>query len=416
MALIMERRGIARNARRVRRAGLAALLAVMAAGCAQDRGAGPIAQRPADAAPAPAATGAAARVDLTAPVRVALLAPLSARDPAAAAEARGIADGARLAARERPGLIALDVRDTAGTRSGAAAAAAGVAAQGGAALILGPLYGDNAGPAADAARGRGVNVISFSNTPSAAGGGVWVSGLLARSEADRILGHAAGQGLAAIGMFRPDSAAGEVALEAAMDAARGLGVRIGPVVAYPRSFEGIQDAAPGYADAHRATGAQAVLLPDQGQGLQTAASFLNYHGISRRETQFLGLASWQSPATLAENALRGGRFAAPDPERMASFAVRYEAEHGRAPTALAWLGYDAAVAAAEMVRRARARGDATPFEAADITDPGGFEGATGPFRFTRDGLNRRALAVVEVGADGFRTVEPAPVALGGPGA
>jgi hypothetical protein len=405
--------GAARGLGRV--AAAAALLA--AAGCAQSSGPsqGPAAQAPSSP---PAASARAARIDPSAPAPVAVLVPLGASDDGAAAAARDVADGARLAA-EAAGarLIDLTVRDTGGTPDGAARAAR-AALDAGSGVILGPLFGANAEAAAAPAAARGVNLLSFSNTPSVAGGeagNVWLAGVLAGDEAERILAHVARIGVRTVGVYYPTDAAGAVGRDAVEAAGRRLGLRIAPVISYPRSFEGIQDSAQGYVEAHEAAGAGAVLLPDQGQGLQAAAAFLNYHGLSTRDTPFLGLASWDDPATPGENALIGGRFASLDPALTADFAARFRARWGRAPGPLAVLGHDATVAAAEMARRARAAGDDTPFDAEAITDPAGFQGAAGRIRFTRDGLNRRDLAVIRVVPGGFETVEPAGQATG-PGA
>ncbi|MFO7854419.1 MAG: penicillin-binding protein activator [Paracoccaceae bacterium] len=394
---------------------VAALLA--AAGCASSSGSGDGASAEAPAAP-PAAEARPAEMDPSAPAPVAVLVPLGAADSAAAAAARDVADGARLAA-EAAGarLVALEVRDTGGTSAGAERAAR-AALESGSGLILGPLFGANAEAVAAPAAARGVNLLTFSNTPSVAGGeagNVWLAGVLAEDEAERILAHAARRGVRTVGVYHPDDAAGAVGRRAAEAAGRRLGLRIAPTLAYPRSFEGIQDSAEGYAEAHRAAGADAVLLPDGGQGLQAAAAFLNYHGLSTRDTPFLGLAAWDDPATPTENALVDGRFASLDPELTADFAARFEARYGRAPGPLAVLGHDAATAAAEMARRARAAGDTTPFDAEAITDPAGFRGAAGRIRFTQDGRNSRDLAVIRVVRDGFETVEPAATTAG-PGA
>lgn len=409
MDRIMQGRTGGLNRRRLGALAVGAVALLLSA-CAQPpaRDTGPVGRAPAPATPAPAT------VDLSAPVTVALLVPLSASDPAAAAEARGLVEGARLALASASGLR-LDVRDTAGRPETAAAAARAAIAEG-AALILGPLYAANARAVAEPAAAAGVNVIAFSNTPSAAGGPVWLAGLLPGSEAERILTHAAAQGVRTVSLYRPDTPEGAVAAEAAAAAARRLGLRLHPDTAYPRSFEGIQDSAQAHAEAHRAAGAQALLLTDRDQGLQAAASFMAYHRVSVREGLLLGLSSWDGPATLTESALLGGRFAAPDPDRLALFAERYQAATGAAPTALAWIGHDAAAAAAQLLAAARRRDDRRPFDAAAITDRAGFQGAAGPFRFTADGLNVRSLAVVEVTRDGFVTREPVGALPVGPGA
>ncbi|MEO0682224.1 MAG: hypothetical protein AAF192_17605, partial [Pseudomonadota bacterium] len=378
-------RGAPRAGRRRRGLGAAALICAALAACGQSRApqAGPIAQTPAGGGGAGAAQPSVA---LDEPARVALLTPLGASDPGAQAAARAIADGARLAAAERPGLITLDERDTFG-RPDAAGAAVREASAAGASVVLGPLFGANAASVREAAKAAGLSAISFSNTPSAAGDGVWLAGLLAGSQADALLRHASRRAPGALGLYYPDTAPGQVARDALLAAAPGAGLSIQPITAYPRSFEGIETSSLGYAQAHAASGAGAVALPDRGQGLQAAASFLAFHGVGAPRTLLLGFADGAGPEALTENSLRGARFAVPDPRRMADFAARFQARFGRAPGDLAWIGYDAASAAAQMVSRARASGDATPFGPEDIADPDGFEGVAGRLRFTPDGLN-----------------------------
>ena len=57
-------------------------------------------------------------------------------------------------------------------------------------LILGPLFAHSVRAVADEARPNGVNVISFSNDVSVAGGGVYVMGLAPRSQIQRVVGYA----------------------------------------------------------------------------------------------------------------------------------------------------------------------------------------------------------------------------------
>ncbi len=404
-----------RKGRFLERAAWAAGLlgAALLAGCgAPQPETGPIAQQPTQAT---AGAGAGGLVDLSAPARVAMLLPLGVSDAAAASAARDMADGARLAEQENAGLISLDIRDTQG-QAAMASREARAAVDAGAALVLGPLFGANAGAAGESAASRGVNVISFSNTPSAAGRNVWIAGLLADTQARRILDHAASQGMRTVGLYYPLTPLGEVAREAASEAAMRSGVSLSPVSGYPRSFEDIQATSADFAAAYRGSGAQATLLPDDGQGLQAAASFLRFHGVGTRGDTMLGFGGWDSEALRRESSLAGGRFTALDPARMGDFSGRFQAVYGRTPGEFAWLGYDAAAAAAQMMRDGRARGDERPFGAEELTDPAGFSGAAGQWRLLPDGSNDRALAVMEMRPGGPVMVEPARMVVSGPGA
>ncbi|HBB85692.1 MAG TPA: penicillin-binding protein activator, partial [Sulfitobacter sp.] len=115
------------------------------------------------------------KIDTSAPVPVALLVP---RGGSASDEllATNLENAARLAMRDLDGVeIDLRVYGTAGNASKAAAVAS-QAVNEGAKIILGPVYGEAANAAGVAVASSGVNVISFSNNPTIAGGNVFVLG------------------------------------------------------------------------------------------------------------------------------------------------------------------------------------------------------------------------------------------------
>lgn len=383
-----------------RRGSLAAIVVALTLGACAPQPGGPGAGRGPDAAATPTA---APGVDPAGPVRVALLVPLG--NPDHAALGQSLVNAAELARGDLQG-IAIDLRvyETAGDAAQAGAAATRAVAEG-AAIILGPLFGTEVPAVRAAAAPRGIKVLSFSTTPSAAGNGVWLIGQTAESEAQRILGYARSQGIGSIGLFYPQSPSGEAAAAAVRAAAGRLGVEVTAALDYPRSFQGIQDRAKEYAEIHSAP---AVLLPEGGQGLRSAGAFLSYFGVRPGETRYLGLGQWNAPVTIQEAALHGGWFPAPDPDLFAAFAARYTAAYQQPPAAIASLGYDGVAAIGAMIRDARAAGSRDPFAEPALTDPSGFAGVGGAFRLRADGLNDRALAVMEVGADGFRVVDPAP--------
>jgi len=389
---------------------LLALAALLVAGCASQQPP----QRSVAAAPAPVApqTAGPRSVDLSGPVTVALLSPRSAGQAEIQAAAADIEAAARIAAAESPtASIDLRVHDTAGA-GGSAASAADAAIAGGAAVIVGPAFSDTTQAVGPAARRAGVTVLSFSSDMQAAGDGVWVLGDLPENEADRILAHAAARGAQGVALVRPRTPYGDLAERAARAAGGRHGVTLTDVVAYDRSFEGVQQAITDAAPALRSSPADTVLIADTGQALSIVAAFLDFNEVSPRDRRFVGLSGWRAPETLQEPSLRGGLFAGVDPDAGASFTAKFLAETGRAPHPRAWLGYDAVKAVAAMIEDARAAGDATPFDAAAVTRAGGFDGARGRFALRGDGGNRRALSVFQVTADGFEVVDGAPVGAG----
>ena len=104
--------------------------------------------------------------------------------------AKNLENAARLAIRDLDGVqIDLRVYGTAG-KAGTAATAAAQAVTDGAKIILGPVYGEAANAAGLAVADAGVNVLSFSNNTTIAGGNVFVLGPTFNNTANRLVDYA----------------------------------------------------------------------------------------------------------------------------------------------------------------------------------------------------------------------------------
>lgn len=347
------------------------------------------------------------RIDTSPDALIAILAPLTAPDARLKEIAQGIVDSAQLAVTDvNDPRIRIREYDTAGDPVRAAQMAEAAIADG-ADIIIGPVFGAAAKSVGPVALKSRVNVITFSTDATAAAENVFLIGSLPQGEVARILSYASAQGLFRIGAFAPEGAYGDQVIAAMRDAAPGAGASIDSIGRYGRTFEAIQASAQSFAAVNSGDAApDAMLLPDGGFGLQTAASFLTYFDAGPPRVAFLGTGQWNDATTLREATLRRGWFPAPDPTLRALFGERYRTAYGVEPPILAELGYDAVAAAGAMLAFADAGSD--PFDAASITDPRGFDGVTGVFRFTPDGLNERGYAVLEVTNDGFIVRDPAP--------
>ncbi len=395
-------------------AAAAALLAV--AGCSSAPGPGASAPPAAPSAPAaPAAPGPAGHtVSPNAPVTVALLLPTTAETEGPARLARAMNNAAQLAVADlRDPQMRVNVYNTAGDPARAGAVAREALAQG-ADIFLGPLFAATTEEVGRVAGEAGRKVISFSTNTVVAGGPVAVIGYTPELEAERVLSYAAQQGLRDVAVFHARNDYGEAALRGARRVADRGEISLVAVSGYERSFKGIEAAAGPFAQEAAALGASAVLLPAGGQELQAVGSFMNFNGLDPDRVQYLGLGQWSSRATFGEAALEGGWFPAPDPEAFARFAARYRTQFGEEPPLLATLGYTAVQIAGQMLAAARASGSEDAFAEAVLTRPQGFQGALGPLRIAPDGTSAHALAIREVGPDGFIERAPAP-RRGGPG-
>ncbi|MCD8520566.1 MAG: hypothetical protein LRY57_04695 [Alphaproteobacteria bacterium] len=85
----------------------------------------------------------------------------------------------------------------------------------------------------------------------------------------------------------------------------------------------------------------------------------------------------------------------PSPNLRKEFEQRYRSLHGAAPPRLATLAYDATALAAVLAQTGLQGAGRPAFDAASITNPNGFAGVDGIFRFRQNGLVERGLAILE---------------------
>jgi ABC-type branched-subunit amino acid transport system substrate-binding protein len=109
--------------------------------------------------------------------------------------------------------------------------------------------------------------------------------------------------------------------------------------------------------------------------------------------------------------MQGGLYAAPDPAGYASFVQRYRAKFGQDPVRTATLSYDATALVAALVRTQGPQ----RFSDEVLTNPSGFAGIDGIFRFKADGTNERGLAVMRVTSSGAQIASPSPRSFEGSG-
>jgi branched-chain amino acid transport system substrate-binding protein len=377
------------------------------------------------------------------PISVGLLLPLS--GPSAEL-GQALFDAAQLALFDVGNQdVVLLPRDTGGTPEGAAEAA-GQALEGGARLLVGPLFSASVAAVTPLARAAGVNVIAFSSDRAVARPGVYIMGFLPAQQVDRVVGFAAGRGLNWFTALAPSSIYGETMVRAVTAATRRQGVLLVDPVFYPSEVraasdvEGIVRFMANYdvrraamlserdrlmaidSDASRAalaalqdvgtlgaTGFEAVLLPEGGAKLLTIAPLFPYFDMNRPQVRLLGTNQWETANLASEPALYGGWYAASPPAARAGFEIRFKDTFGYAPPRLATLAYDAVALAGALARLPDGRG----FTAETLTSAGGFRGVDGIIRFTADGGNQRGLAVLEVTAEGPVVVGEAPDSFAG---
>ena len=284
------------------------------------------------------------------------------------------------------------------TALGAAAAAKQAVADGNK-LILGPLLSEDVTAVAPIARAAKVPVISFSNDSSVAGNGVFIMGFVPGQSVERVVSFARAKGQQRFGALIPKNLYGERSMAAFKAAVANAGGTLVATETYDRSAAALTGAARRLASA----GAMdAVLIADVGGNAVRAVPIIKGAG----QRQILGTELWNTDATLGGNpAMRGAWFASVSDGLYGQLATKYRTRFGKAPYRLASLGYDSVLL---TVRIARDWKPGTNFPAGRLMAADGFGGIDGIFRFNDRGIAIRALEVSEVGAGGFRVIDPAP--------
>ena len=346
----------------------------------------------------------APQLDVNKPVPVALLVPKSSNG--AGTVAANLENAAKMAVADL-GAVKIDLRvyDTAGSAD-VAAQQAQRAVDEGSKIILGPLFAEAANAAAVAVGDEGVNVMSFSNNPSIAGGNVFILGKTFDNTASRLMSFAKSQGKSRAVIVHPENVEGEFGRVALQRAANEVGIEVVSVQSFTFTPQGVIDAVNPIKNATLSGNADLLLLTSTSAGaLPLLAQMLPEAGINPATIQYAGLSRWDiPPQTLALAGLQNGLFAIPDVTRTQNFSTRYQAAYGAQPHQLASLAYDGIAAIGALV----AAGKANALTADALTQSSGFEGVDGIFRLNKNGTNERGLAIAQVKEQRVHIIDAAP--------
>jgi ABC-type branched-subunit amino acid transport system substrate-binding protein len=334
-------------------------------------------------------------------VKVGLILPLSAAGNAGVA-AQSMKNAAEMALAEfQNPNIQLLIKDDGGSPQGAQQGTQ-QALDEGAEIILGPLFALSVPATAQSTRARGISVIAFSTDSSVAGRGVFLLSFLPESDVNRIIEYAASIGKRSFAALLPDNAYGNVVEVAFKQAVARRGGRVVAFEKYGADRAGVARIAQSLGQA------DALLLADDGDSVVATADALAAAGANLKNIQLLGTGLWDNPRVFNSATLRGGLYAAPDPSGFRSFSGRYHAKYNADPVRTATLAYDAVALVAAL---ARTQGGQR-FSAEVLTNPSGFAGIDGVFRFRPDGTNERGLAVMKVAPGGSQPVAGSPKSFG----
>ncbi len=391
-----------------------------------------------EAAPAPhpvpgATPTVAAPASPPGPVSIAILVPLSGSH---ADLGRDLLDAATMALFDsgREDVVLLP-KDTGDESAATVAAAASAALAEGARIILGPVFAASVRTVGGLAKGARVPVIGFSSDTRVAGPGVFLLGHAPAQQIDRVVTFAANHGIDRLTVLAEDDEYGGAIAGAVRIAATERGVAMAEpgfipadaldvaaavreaanletrpliVATQLQMLAGRTDGGAVRArarltglDVSGATGYQAMVIAVSGERLRTVSALLPYFGLQPPAVRILGTAAWNTPAALADPALAGAWFAAPAADLRERFFTRFRDTFGRDALPIAPLAYDAVALAVALV-------NGGGLDTERLTQPSGFTGIDGIFRFRPDGTTDRGLAVYEFADGQARLIEGPP--------
>jgi len=372
--------------------GLTALLAA----CSTQLGGGgpPIAQQPGEATAANAAVGEGQ-------VRVALILPLSGQGNASVA-GQSMKNAAEMALAEfKSPNIQLLVKDDGGTVQGAQAGAQQAISEG-AEIIIGPLFAQSVSAVGQIARTSNIPVIAFSTDVSVAARGVYLLSFLPETDVRRIVDFSISRGKRSFAALLPDNAYGAVVEGAFQQEVSRRGGRVVVLEKYTLEGNRINEASRRVSQA--ANQVDSIFIPDSPDAVPQVVNALASNGVDLRRVQMIGSGLWEDARISSTAALDGAWYAAPEATGYRNFSARYRARYGQDPVRTATLAYDAVALVAALVKTQGPQRFSEP----SLTNPSGFAGIDGIFRFRPEGTNDRGLAVLRVAPAGGQVLSPAP--------
>ena len=368
--------------------------AIALAACATQLGGGAPTPQPGEPTSANASVGEGQ-------VRVAMILPLSAQGNAGVA-AQSMKNAAEMALAEFKGPnVQLLVKDDGGTPQGAQASAQQAISEG-AEIIIGPLFAQSVSAVGQVARARNIPVIAFSTDASVAARGVYLLSFLPETDVRRIVEFAVSRGKHSFAALLPDNAYGTVVEAAFQQEVSRRGGRVLALEKYPPDANRMSEVVRRVAQA--ANQVDSIFIPDGADAVPQVVQALAADGVNLKRVQLLGTGLWDDPRIFSTAALEGGWYAAPESTGFRSFSGRYRARYGQDPVRTATLAYDAVALVAALVKTQGPQ----RFSEQVLTNPSGFAGIDGVFRFRPEGPNERGLAVLRVTPSGGQVISPAP--------
>ncbi|MGH1457146.1 MAG: penicillin-binding protein activator [Alphaproteobacteria bacterium] len=306
-------------------------------------------------------------------------------------------------------------KDTLGTPDGAQKAAR-AAIRDGAQLVLGPVFSASVKSARPIVQGAGLNMVPFSTDWTLANNKTFMIGFLPFDQIERVTSYASSHGLTRIGVLSPQDNYGDAVVSAYSKIARHTGTQNTHVQRFAPQGNDLSLMVRKFSDydQRKATGNMnnapfdAVLLPVGGPLARQVGSFLNHYDMPPSHVRRLGTGLMDDTTLATDKTLDGTWFAAPDPALRRKFETKYKQTYFETPPRIASLAYDATALSIILARMSLQNGGALDYSHRAITNPNGFAGVDGIFRFRPDGISERGLAVLEFNRGRIKVIDKPP--------
>ncbi|PPR79744.1 MAG: Penicillin-binding protein activator LpoA [Alphaproteobacteria bacterium MarineAlpha2_Bin1] len=328
-------------------------------------------------------------------------------------------------------------RDTGGTPAGSINAINELISNG-AEMILGPVFSNSVKAISPIVQSANITVIAFSNDSSISEKNIYLLGFSPEQQIERIVSFANTQGIINYAAVVPESAYGEKIIKAIEKYIPMYGGRLNKLEKYDIKQGDYRDVIKKITDYEERkkllidsreklltqgdpvalkalerleeketmgeVNFEAILIPEGGARLRSIAPLLAFYDVDPRSIKILGTGLWDEPGIGLEPALVGGWFAGPSPEVGESFRKKYRKVYSTDPHRLASLSYDATALAIVLSRNS----NQNSINLSILQNSSGFTGVDGLFRFNKEGLAERGLAVLEINKKGLKIINPSP--------
>lgn len=310
-------------------------------------------------------------------------------------------------------------------------------------LIVGPLMSGSIRAISDQTTARNIPVIAFGTSEEVLQPGVFTLGLMVNEQVDRIVSYASQNGRSRFALLVPDNNTGIAVAKAAVASAQKNGADVTRIAFYQPNttdfseilksmtdypqrkarLQKIRDnlsykASRGDVNASKVlkrlstldtigdVDFDAVIIPEYGPRLKSAASMFGYYDVFSPKVKFLGISVWENTDLSKETTLNGSWYPALSRTHSAYFANKYSEMFGERPAGIYSLAYDAVALSAALSKKQGSSMNDT------IANPDGYIGINGPFRLFPDGTNEHSLDIVQVTSQEDEVIEKAPRKFG----